>query len=208
MDPPGARMPPEQLSAPSVAAPPRRPRRLGFRRPYLALRRPLLAADRRPRRRGPVRARSALHPHHVGALTMGHFLIVARTPRHDGAAALSADLAKLAQGAGHSLSELTPLAWLAVSGVQRPRLTTVGGWRLIGDVFNRRSPQLPASNAADPWDYERKMLARLWGRFVGVLFAPDHQPSAILRDPSGALECVVWRQDGLTLISSSAPDWL
>lgn len=139
---------------------------------------------------------------------MGNFLIVARTPRHDGAAALSADLAKLAQGAGHSLSELTPLAWLAVGGVQRPRLTTVGGWRLIGDVFNRRSPQLPASNAADPWDYERKMLARFWGRFVGVLFAPDHQPSAILRDPSGALECVVWRQDGLTLISSSAPDWL
>src|SRR5690606_41364912 len=93
MDPARGRMPPEKRSAPSVAAPPRRPRRLGFRRPYLALRRPLLAADRRPRRRGPVRARSPLHPHHVGALTMGHLLIVERPPRHDADAALSPALA-------------------------------------------------------------------------------------------------------------------
>lgn len=139
---------------------------------------------------------------------MGDYLVVVRTPSHAGAEALSSELAALAQGAGRLVSDLSPLAWLAVGGVRNLDVTTVGGWLLIGDVFNRQSPRLPAALPADPWDYERKMLARLWGRFVGLQFAPDHQASAILRDPSGALDCIAWRQDGLTFISSSAPDWL
>ncbi|MDP3399560.1 MAG: hypothetical protein Q8R97_00390, partial [Brevundimonas sp.] len=97
---------------------------------------------------------------------------------------------------------------LGVGGVHPRKSRLIGPWRLIGDVFDRRRPSLPADDPDDPFDYERKLVARVWGRFVGVRLDGAHRISHLLRDPSGALECLTWSQDGLTLVASDAPDWL
>ncbi|CAN5259559.1 lasso peptide isopeptide bond-forming cyclase [soil metagenome] len=139
---------------------------------------------------------------------MGDYLLVSRAPGDTVAEAMSRALSDEARRHGLVVSQMNPHAWLAVRGPAPPRKLDVGGWTLIGDVFDRRSAYLPASRATDPWDYERKMIARFWGRYVGVLFGANDQISALLRDPSGALDCVCWQQDGLTVVASSAEDWL
>lgn len=139
---------------------------------------------------------------------MGHYLLVVRRPDDAAAEALSAALADLARTAALTVWDLNRNAWLAVDGPHAPKTLEVGPWTLIGDVFNRQRPVLPRTRPEDPWAYERKLVARFWGRYVGVRFSRDHQLSAILRDPSGALECIAWSQDGLTIVASDAPDWL
>lgn len=139
---------------------------------------------------------------------MGEYLIVASNDP-DGAAEPRSDaLAALARSHGLTIRRLNESCWLATGGPNPARCHQVGPWTLIGDVLNRNRPRLPHGGPDDPWDYERKMLARFWGRFVGVRFGPRRQLEALLRDPSGALECVVWEQDGLTLICSHARNWL
>ncbi|MEH6664499.1 MAG: asparagine synthase C-terminal domain-containing protein [Brevundimonas sp.] len=139
---------------------------------------------------------------------MGRYLLVNRCRGGAEARVLSTRIAEDARGAGYRLLELNAHAWLATTGHHPPSVRKIGGWTLIGDVFDRRSPDLPATASGDPWDYERKMMARFWGRYVGVRFGTDEQLSAALRDPSGALECIFWSQDGLTLVCGSADDWL
>ncbi|WP_309630153.1 asparagine synthase C-terminal domain-containing protein [Brevundimonas sp.] len=139
---------------------------------------------------------------------MGDFLIV-HPARGDAAASRRAeDLADEARTHGWRIEPLKARTWLGARGPTPPRPLVVGPWTLIGDVFDRRSPVLPVTAPGDPWAYERKMMARFWGRYVGVTFASDGQISGLLRDPSGALECVTWAQDGLTLVASAAEDWL
>ncbi len=139
---------------------------------------------------------------------MGDYLIVNRAPEDEGAHRASKALADAARSDGWKIKELNSHTWLGVHGAGASRTLAVGRWILIGDVFNRRAPSLAPSSADDPWDYERKLIARFWGRFTGVLFGEKNQISALLRDPSGALECVTWTQAGLTIASSTAPDWL
>lgn len=139
---------------------------------------------------------------------MGDYLLISRPSDNETARQLSIELARLAQENGLLVYDLTPKVWLGVCGPSPPRVRHIGGWALIGDVFDRRSPKLAPSSALDPWDYEQKLIARIWGRYVGVLFGADQQASALLRDPSGAMECVVWAQHGLTIVSSSAHEWL
>lgn len=139
---------------------------------------------------------------------MSDFLLVCRRADSDATRSLSSELAQLAIGQGFEVSDLNSMAWLGVVGPNPPRTTSIANWTLIGDVFNRRSPDLPVTSPNDPWAYERKLLARIWGRFIGVQFGPGDQAMALLRDPSGALECVAWTHDELTLVSSSALGWL
>lgn len=139
---------------------------------------------------------------------MSDILLVCRRTNSDAARSLSSELAQLAAGQGLAVSELNPMAWLGVGGPHPPKITTIANWTLIGDVFNRRSPDLPATSPHDPWAYERKLLARVWGRFIGVQFGAGDQATALLRDPSGALECVAWTHEDLTIVSSSALEWL
>lgn len=139
---------------------------------------------------------------------MGDYLLVVRRPEDAAAEALSAALADLSRTAGLAVSDLNGRAWLAVNGPHAPKTLQVGHWTLIGDVLNRRRPVLPPTRPEDAWDYERKLMARFWGRYIGVQFGRDDQLSAILRDPSGALECVAWSHDGVTIVASHAPDWL
>src|SRR5690606_457259 len=110
---------------------------------------------------------------------------------------------------GMKVQTLAPCAWLALSGPRPPKLLTVGGWLLIGDVFDRRphwGTDLPATD--DDHAYERGMMKRLWGRYVGVRLSRKGKAEAVMRDPSGAFECIIWSEVGLTFIASSTPDWL
>lgn len=139
---------------------------------------------------------------------MREYLIVCRVKDDIAARTLSEELAQKAVAQGLTVSTLNTHAWLAVHGSSPAEPFRVGGWTLIGDVFDRRSPILPQVQPDDPWGYERKMVARFWGRYVGIRFGAADQVSALLRDPSGALECVAWHHRGLTVISSMAFDWL
>lgn len=139
---------------------------------------------------------------------MGDYLLVCVMPDKEDSQVLSAELRLLARRSGLEVADLGPCAWLAVGGPRPPRIMQVSNWTLIGDVADRRSPSLPACAANDPWSYERKLVARFWGRFTGVQFGPRGRPQALLRDPSGAMECVAWTQDGLLIAASAAFDWL
>lgn len=139
---------------------------------------------------------------------MGEFLIVGRGPGQKDQIALRNDLRARAIAEGFTLADLKAQAWLAVRGPHSPRVVAVADWTLIGDVFDRWRPTIPPVPASDPLSYERKLMSRLWGRFVGIQFHADGGLRAVLRDPSGALECVAWDQDDLTIISSSVQDWL
>ena len=134
---------------------------------------------------------------------MGDYLVVSAPVASERSIALKDD----APIAGMAVSDLAPNTWLAVCGPHVPKTLGVGAWTLIGDVFNRNSPVLPDSGD-DPLSYERKLVARFWGRYIGVRLSGAGEVAAVLRDPSGARECVTWMQDDITLIASFAPDWL
>ncbi len=139
---------------------------------------------------------------------MGDYLIVQPCSAKPDVLSLSEEIRRLARLAGFDDSHLSAEAWIATKGPQRPTIRDVGGWRLVGDVMDRRRPTFAPDRPDDPWTYERKMLARLWGRFIGVRMGGDGRIDALLRDPSGALDCIAWRHDDLLLIASSAPPWL
>jgi asparagine synthase (glutamine-hydrolysing) len=137
---------------------------------------------------------------------MGDYLIVQACSQTPACLALSHDVRGLAARNGWATDDLGLHGWMATTGPHPPAVREIGGWTLIGDVMDRRRPVFPADG--DPWGYEAKMLARLWGRFIGVRFAPDAGLDAILRDPSGALDCIAWRHEDLLLIASCPPAWL
>lgn len=138
---------------------------------------------------------------------MGHYVVVS-TSADIGAQSLSAQLRRRCESAGWTTVDLSAAAWLALAGPHLPNQLAVGSWTLIGDVLHRRRPEFPAARRDDPWEYERKLMARFWGRYVGVQLGADGQVRSLLRDPSGAMECVVWEQDGLLIAASSMTDWL
>lgn len=141
-------------------------------------------------------------------MSVGDYLIVSGSLKDTAGGELSLELAHLARKAGFEVTELNPAAWLAVTGPHRPGTLTVGGWTLVGDVFNRRNATLPSNSASDPDDYERKLMARFWGRYIGVRFDPINRIASVLRDPSGAQECIAWTHRDLTFVASDAPEWL
>lgn len=139
---------------------------------------------------------------------MGDFLVVAAETRGGAVHERSEGLASLAAGDGFVVSRLNPHAWLAVRGPCPPACMEVGPWSLIGDVFDRRRPILPVVHEDDPLAYERRLMTRVWGRYVGLHFGTGDRIAALMRDPSGAMECVAWTGEGLTVVCSSVQDWL
>lgn len=79
---------------------------------------------------------------------------------------------------------------------------------LIGEMFEADgcplSPVARATLGCRPLDTARAraICSGPWGRYLLVRRIGGNV--AILRDPSGALECVVWRRRGVTLISTTA----
>lgn len=104
--------------------------------------------------------------------------------------------------------DLSPVAWLASWGPRPPTTLGVGAWTLIGDVHHRRDAPLKRVAPDDPHVYEKKLIARFWGGYVGVRLDGSGRPAGMLRDPSGRMDCVYWTNDGLTVIASDLPDWL
>lgn len=139
---------------------------------------------------------------------MGDYLIVSRPASPGAARLLSSELRAMADAAGLSVSDLSAQVWLAVGGPQPPVRHTLGPWTLIGDVFDRAHASMPRIKDDDPFAYVSKLVARVWGRYVGVRLTDHGEIAAVIRDPSGALECIAWSQDGLTILASTAPDWL
>lgn len=93
-------------------------------------------------------------------------------------------------------------AWLGVGGPRPPTVRPVDHWLLIGDAIAAEP-----SGEGQACDGET-LLDRFWGRFVGLQLGADDHPIGIIRDPSGAYDCVIWRSPALTVISSDTPDWL
>lgn len=139
---------------------------------------------------------------------MGDYLLVCPLSPTEHDPPLSAELAASARRAGMTVAAIGPDAWFASCGPHPPRMTQVSNWMLIGDVLDRRSPSLPACAPSDPYAYEKKLMARFWGRYAGIQFGHRFRPLALLRDPSGAMECVTWTQGCLLIVASTAFDWL
>lgn len=136
---------------------------------------------------------------------MSGLLIVSHRPDAD-ALARSRALRRQAGEHGLIITDLSPQVWLGAYGPRPPRTLAVGAWTLIGDVFNRERNQFSPPPAANT--YEHEMIARFWGRYVGARLNGRGELDAVLRDPSGAFECVTWGQEGLTLVLSETPEWL
>jgi asparagine synthase (glutamine-hydrolysing) len=104
--------------------------------------------------------------------------------------------------------ELTSALWLASLDGRRLDVVKAGPWTLVGRVHDRRRPLYGHISEHDPDAYERKLLARFWGGYVAVRCEPSGRPIAVMRDPSGALDCALWEDAGLTILASDFPNWL
>ncbi len=139
---------------------------------------------------------------------MGAYLLCSQSADCGVEHPLSPRLQEQARAAGMTITPLSDATWLAVAGPGRPASTTIGGWTLVGEVFNRHDPAVRQIPDDDPASYEKKMLARFWGRFIGVRLDGKGRLAALLRDPSGALDCLWWAQGPVTLVASQVPEWL
>lgn len=137
---------------------------------------------------------------------MGDYLVIIRRDQADPARLTALQIA--ARLAGMTVSSDDGFLWIATAGPFPPKISNLGCWTLIGDVFDRQPNAHPLETTQDSFDYERKLLRRIWGRFIGIRSDGMDRPDAVLRDPSGALECVAWEQNGLTILTSATPDWL
>lgn len=118
-------------------------------------------------------------------------------------------LLKAATARGMTQRPLGRSGWLATGGPRPPRVTDAGAWMLIGDVYDRRrNPLSRVISQHNSYAFEQSIMRRFWGRFVGLRLDRNGAVSELLRDPSGALECVAWRWKDLTLVASDLPGWL
>jgi asparagine synthase (glutamine-hydrolysing) len=75
----------------------------------------------------------------------------------------------------------------------------------------RDRPAAIAMDDPSPSRTAKQLCAETWGRYVALLHAAEGE-TAIFRDPSGQLECLVWTlASGITVVASSlsaAPAWV
>lgn len=139
---------------------------------------------------------------------MGTVLVCGHAPDDAIGARLSRLLRTEAAAEGMGVRDLSPSCWIGLGGPRRASVLGVGVWMLIGEVVDRRTAPVGRTPDNAPDAYERKLLARFWGRFLGVRLAPDGALAAVLRDPSGGIDCATWTIRGLTFVASDIPDWL
>ena len=88
-----------------------------------------------------------------------------------------------------------------------------GGVRILGNLFERKTSQLAPPTLVGPTpqagmeDLCMHLTSAYWGRYV-VLQPNRAGEMAALRDPSGAMDCVTWRNGPVMIAASSIPDWL
>lgn len=139
---------------------------------------------------------------------MAFYLLCGRSADAPSGVAISEALKDRARTAGLSVTDLSDTTWLAVAGPGLPSTRQIGPWLLVGEVHTRHRPAVRLVPDDDPHSYETKMLARFWGRYIGVRLSSRGEIGALLRDVSGALDCIWWRAGPLTLVASDLPDWL
>lgn len=132
---------------------------------------------------------------------MTPFALIAPKPGREAEEALNRFRA--AAPPGWIVSRFGSKAWLAMGPGRALDITKRGAWRMIGDVFSR--PGAAPSGARDaPQDW----IETVWGRYVAVQLGDDGGLRAVMRDPSGALDVVVWQTAQTWIIASSLSDWM
>lgn len=138
---------------------------------------------------------------------MGDFVLIGAIKDSAGHE-MASRLRTVATSRGLSPVNVAASAWFVCEGPQPLQQRQVGAWTLLGRVIDRKRAPIRRTSDADPHAYEKKLLARFWGGYVGVRFDTSGLPAAVLRDPSGALDCAAWGDGGLVVIASHLPDWL
>ncbi|WP_232793194.1 asparagine synthase-related protein [Caulobacter hibisci] len=87
--------------------------------------------------------------------------------------------------------------WLPNRRPPKVHLSADGRLVLIGDYFGR-----PPQAAAQPLAAARHLIDGGWGGYIAVFTSPEQPAQAILRDPSGAMDALTWRAEGLRVIAS------
>lgn len=139
---------------------------------------------------------------------MGNYLLVSLDPDAPADTPRLHALRHAALSAGLKVRDLSDQAWLASWGPAPVATLTVGPWILVGETFHRHQSPVWRVAVHDPLSYEKKLIARFWGRYIGLRLDKDGSLAALLRDPSGALDCVHWRDGPLTFAASDIPDRL
>lgn len=151
-------------------------------------------------------------PSHHGDLTMSADAYVVLAADDAGALeTLSRKIARRLAGAGWSRRVSHP--FIAVYAPATSRLEIVaaldGHGVMVGEIFDHvgrsLSPEERGVVACRALDANRAsdIVSTFWGRYVVVRRTSGD--AAILRDPSGAVEAVAWRKDGVTVIAPTAP---
>jgi len=97
---------------------------------------------------------------------------------------------------------LSPRVTLAVGPGPSLGVESFGSWRLIGDVF-RRGPAWSREI-----DTPEALIDQVWGRYVAIRLDEDGGLAAVLRDPSGALDALIIRNEEYWAVTSELPDWV
>ncbi len=120
----------------------------------------------------------------------------------DARSPMSLRLAAHVAQAGGSVIPLGRRAWLAVGGPRPPSVRRLGDWIVVGET----APTGITHALRSPTPQE--VVDDYWGRYIALHLDETDHPCGILRDPSGALECVIWRVDDAIVLASETPDWL
>ncbi|MGV9009952.1 asparagine synthase-related protein [Brevundimonas sp.] len=139
---------------------------------------------------------------------MGAYLLAGLNPEAPLEASRLRMMRDAAIRAGFEVRDLSEQTWIASWGPDPVATVTVGPWILLGEAFHRHHAPVWRVSADDPLAYEKKLLARFWGRYIGLRLDRDGRLAALLRDPSGALDCIYWRDGPLTVVASDLPEGL
>ena len=139
---------------------------------------------------------------------MGQFLSIVWPPRAPEPSTVGF-LREAAEREGWGTLWTGPGLWICGGGPRPPRLAREQDGRVlvIGDLFARAPGRSPSPGACLV-ERCRRLSETHWGRYVALALDREGAPEALFRDPSGALDCVIWRWGALVFAASAAPPWL
>lgn len=89
--------------------------------------------------------------------------------------------------------------------IQQP---THGRLILLGHWTSERSLLDVTARDVRPLSLCRRLTEGGWGRYVALTVNELGAVDGVYRDPSGALDCMIWSQADVTMIASTAAPWL
>jgi asparagine synthase (glutamine-hydrolysing) len=115
-----------------------------------------------------------------------------------------------AGAAGWTTALEDPGLWIATPAV-RPvtaRLLPPGRLVVAGELFPSQGDRAEPLRSDSALAWGEWLTGARWGRYLALIRSSSGLAEAVLRDPSGAREALLWTQDGVTFFSSALPDWL